>query len=98
MIANIKVLKDSSGNKTTLLGCLDIASSSDLKVLDGSDSLISFAYKNDETGAVAGISNLLTDILVSLDKKLNENNKEETDKLQESKEELRRVLKFGTVT
>lgn len=96
-IDNIKAIKDSSGNRTTLLSYLDVSSSSDLKVLVGSDSQISFAYENGATGAVAGTSNLLTEILVSLDQKLNENNKEEADKLQESIEELRRVLKFGTV-
>lgn len=96
-IENIKAIKDSSGNIDTLKGYIEVAQNSDLNVLVGSDSKISIGYTLGATGAIAGTSNVITDVLVSLHNALKANNTEEANKLQSDIDVLRATLPLGTV-
>lgn len=96
-IENIKAIKDSSGNIDTLKGYIEVAKNSDLNVLVGSDSKISIGYNLGATGAIAGTSNVITDVLVNLHNALKANNTEEANKLQSDIDVLRAALPLGTV-
>ena len=96
-IENIKAIKDSSGNIDTLKGYIEVAQNSDLNVLVGSDSKISIGYNLGATGAIAGTSNVITDVLVNLHNALKANNTEEANKLQGDIDVLRATLPLGTV-
>lgn len=96
-IGNVQAIKDSSGDMELLKSYIDVTKNYDTNVLVGSDSKISQAYQLGAKGAVAGTSNLLTDIVVELHHALQSNQKEEAAELQEKIEHLDRVLNFGTV-
>lgn len=95
-VDNIKAIKDSSGDIDNLKGYIE-ACGNDMNVLVGSDSKISIGYKLGATGAIAGTSNVITDVLVKLDKALKANDNETADKLQSDIDVLRSVLPLGTV-
>jgi 4-hydroxy-tetrahydrodipicolinate synthase len=97
MIENIEAIKDSSGDIENLKGYIEAASGKNLSVLVGSDSKISVGYSLGATGAIAGTSNVITDVLVKLNKALKTNDTETAKVMQEEIEVLRGVLKFGTV-
>ncbi len=63
----------------------------------GSDSKISLAYGLGASGAVAGTSNLIPDILTGLDRALRAGDQDEAERLQAAIEPLRAVLPLGTV-
>lgn len=96
-IDNIKGIKDSSGNMENLAAYCEISSRKDIKVLVGSDSKISAGYALGATGAVAGTSNVITDVIVKLNKALHENDNETAQQLQSDIDVLRGVLPLGTV-
>lgn len=96
-IDNIKAIKDSSGETERLQAYAQITKEKDFSLLVGSDSKISYAYKLGATGAVAGTSNVIVDILVSLDKALRKGRNQEAEKLQKDIDVLRSVLTLGTV-
>jgi len=96
IIDNIKAIKDSSGDVENLKGYIE-ASSKNLSVLVGSDSKISIGYSLGATGAIAGTSNVITDVLVKLNKALKTNDTETAKVLQTDIDVLRGVLKLGTV-
>lgn len=96
-IENIIGIKDSSGNEQSLLDFITIAKKNKKFVWVGSDSKISFAYQNGAIGAIAGTSNLITDILVNLDQALNKGQLEKAKTLQLSIDILRTEMKKGTV-
>lgn len=96
-IDNIKAIKDSSGNIDTLKGYVEVAKNSDLSVLVGSDSKISIGYNLGAKGAIAGTSNVITDVLVNLYKALKSNDTEVANKLQSDIDVLRATLPLGTV-
>lgn len=96
-IDNVKAIKDSSGNEDNLKGYIEAASGTNLKVLMGSDSKITIGYSLGATGAIAGTSNVITDVLVNLNKALKTNDMETAKVLQADIDVLREVLKYGTV-
>lgn len=96
-IENIVAIKDSSGEEERLQAYADIYKRKGLKLLVGSDSKISYAYKLGACGAVAGTSNVIVDTIVGLDRALRDNNEELSQKLQKDIDVLRGVLKLGTV-
>lgn len=96
-VDNIKGIKDSSGDMDNMKAYLDATRGKDMDVLVGSDSKISKAYKLGATGAIAGTSNLITDVLVELDQALRNGEEEKAEKLQKDIDVLRSVLPFGTV-
>ena len=96
-IDNIKAIKDSSGDEDNLKSYIEAASGTNLKVLIGSDSKIAIGYSLGATGAIAGTSNVITDVLVNLNKALKTNDMETAKVLQADIDVLREVLKYGTV-
>ncbi|MEO1769592.1 dihydrodipicolinate synthase family protein [Candidatus Enterococcus ferrettii] len=96
-IDNIQGIKDSSGDIDNLAGYIEIAKGTQLKVLVGSDSKILAGYQLGATGAIAGTSNLITEILVGLDAAYRAGDLSKAEQLQQEIEELRSVLKLGTV-
>lgn len=96
-IDNIQAIKDSSGDIENLKGYIEAAKGKNMSVLVGSDSKIAAGYSLGATGAIAGTSNVITDVLVKLNKALKTNDTETAKTLQEDIDVLRGVLKFGTV-
>lgn len=96
-IDNIRAIKDSSGELENLKGYIEAGRSKEFNVLVGSDSKISEGYSLGATGAIAGTSNVITEVLVKLDKALKTNAIDEAKKLQADIDVLRDVLKLGTV-
>lgn len=96
-VENIKAIKDSSGDMENLKGYVEAAKGTDMKVLIGSDSKIAPAIRLGAAGAIAGTSNLITELDVSLYNALKSGNDEEADRLQQEIEVLRGVLKLGTI-
>ena len=66
-------------------------------VLSGSDSLILKALDEGATGAIAATSNLLTNIDVAIYKHWQKGERQKAEEAQQSLEELRRVLKLGSI-
>lgn len=96
-IDNIQAIKDSSGDVDNLKGYVEAGRNKNLSVLVGSDSKISAGYRLGATGAIAGTSNVITDVLVKLNKALKTNDTETAKVLQGDIDVLRDVLKLGTV-
>ena len=97
-IPNIIAIKDSSGNVENLNNYLEVAKQhKDFDVLIGSDSKILYALQAGAVGAVAGTSNLLTDIDVALYESFMKGDIEKAQYYQQEIEPLRDVLKLGTV-
>lgn len=96
-IDNIQGIKDSSGDMENIKGYLESAKNGEFSVLIGSDSKISDAYKLGATGAIAGTSNLITQVVVALYQALKKNDTTQAIKLQKEIDVLRAALKLGTV-
>lgn len=96
-IDNIQAIKDSSGDVDNLKSYIEAGSGKNLSVLVGSDSKISTGYSLGAIGAIAGTSNVITDVLVKLNKALRTNDIGTAKVLQEDIDVLRSVLKYGTV-
>lgn len=96
-IENIIAIKDSSGNMENMQTYLDIAKHSEFDVLVGSDSKMLEAFKAGAVGAVAGTSNLLTDIDVAIYDCFKQGDLEKAQHYQMEIEPLRAALKLGTV-
>ncbi|MFQ7853182.1 MAG: dihydrodipicolinate synthase family protein, partial [Clostridium sp.] len=96
-VENIRGIKDSSGREENLKAYAEIAKRDDFDLLIGSDSKISYGYALGASGAVAGTSNVITEVLVELDKALRNGEQEKAEALQKDIDVLRGVLKLGTV-
>lgn len=96
-IANIKGIKDSSGDEANLQAYIAAAKKNNMAVLVGSDSKISVGYKMGATGAIAGTSNLITETLVGLFASLEAGDEQKAAFLQKDIDVLRDCLKLGTV-
>lgn len=96
-IPNIKGIKDSSGDMENVKGYIEASEGKDMHVLMGSDSKISAGYKMGAKGAIAGTSNVITDVIVGLYNALEAKDEETAEKLQKDIDVLRGVLPFGTV-
>ncbi len=96
-IPNIMGIKDSSGDMENLKGYLESVAGTNMEVLVGSDSMIAAAIRLGAAGAVAGTSNLIPEVAVSLYKALLANDGAAAEKLQKKIEPLRTVLHMGTV-
>lgn len=96
-IKNIRGIKDSSGDMENLKGYIEATEGTHMNVLVGSDSKISEGYRMGATGAIAGTSNVITDVIVELDHALRNGDDERADQLQKDIDVLRGVLKYGTV-
>ncbi|MGX8851260.1 4-hydroxy-tetrahydrodipicolinate synthase [Amedibacillus sp. YH-ame10] len=96
-VKNIVAIKDSSGNMDNMKDYLKAANGNEFEVLVGSDSKMLEAFKMGATAAVAGTSNLLTDIDVAVYDNFKKGDLEKAAYYQNEIEPLRDVLKLGTV-
>ncbi len=95
-VENIAAIKDSSGSLENMEGYIK-AVENRMSVLVGSDSLMLKAFQLGAVGAVAGTSNLLTDINVAIYNNFKKGDLEKAQHYQLELEELRSVTKLGTV-
>ena len=96
-VSNIIGIKDSSGKLENIEGYIEAAKGQDFVVLSGSDSLILKALKMGAKGAIAATANLITALDVSIYENYVHGNLEAAQKAQDDIEELRAVLKLGTI-
>ncbi|PXX77186.1 4-hydroxy-tetrahydrodipicolinate synthase [Dielma fastidiosa] len=96
-VKNIAGIKDSSGNMENMQGYIDAGKNSDFVVLVGSDSKILPALKIGAAGAIAGTSNVIAELDVSIYENYLKGNLEAAEQAQKDIDVLRGVLKLGTV-
>lgn len=96
-VKNIAGIKDSSGNMENMQGYIDVGEGSDFVVLVGSDSKILPALKIGAAGAIAGTSNVIAKLDVSIYDNYLKGNMEAAEQAQKDIDVLRGVLKLGTV-
>lgn len=96
-IQQIVGIKDSSGSLENIQMYLAVNDREDFSVLVGSDSLILAALQKGVDGAVAATSNVLTKTDLGIYQAFLAGQIKEAQALQESINDFRRVLKFGTV-
>lgn len=96
-IKNIVCVKDSSRDMDNLKAYVEIAKENDMTVLVGSDSFILEAMKAGADGAIAGLSNVLTDNLVHLYQAAKNKDYQEAEKWQKSIQTLSTVNRKGTM-
>lgn len=96
-VKNIAGIKDSSGNMENMQDYIDAGKNSDFVVLVGSDSKILPALKIGAAGAIAGTSNVIAELDVSIYENYLKGNLEAAEQAQKDIDVLRGVLKLGTV-
>lgn len=96
-VKNIAGIKDSSGNMENMQGYIDAGAGTDFVVLVGSDSKILPALKIGAAGAIAGTSNVIAELDVSIYDNYLKGNMEAAEQAQKDIDVLRGVLKLGTV-
>ena len=96
-VKNIVGIKDSGGKLDNMKAYLDATKGEDFGVFSGSDSLILDILKVGGHGAVAATANFLAGIDVAIYNNFIKGDIEAAQKAQDSIEELRRILKFGTI-
>ena len=96
-VKNIVGIKDSGGKLDNMKAYLEVTKGEDFGVFSGSDSLILDILKAGGHGAVAATANFLAGIDVAIYNNFIKGDIEAAQKAQDSIEELRRILKFGTI-
>lgn len=96
-VKNIVGIKDSGGKLDNMKAYLEVTKGEDFGVFSGSDSLILDILKAGGHGAVAATANFLAGIDVAIYNNFIKGDIEAAQNAQDSIEELRRVLKFGTI-
>jgi dihydrodipicolinate synthase len=96
-IKNIVAVKDSSGKLENMKKYMDFTKNEDFVVVTGSDSLILAALKIGAVGAIAGTSNLIAELDLSIYKNFEAGDFAAAEKSQCELETLRNVLHLGTV-
>ncbi|MCC0683056.1 4-hydroxy-tetrahydrodipicolinate synthase [Clostridioides sp. ZZV15-6383] len=96
-IKTIIGIKDSSGKLDNMKAYIEVTKSEDFSVFSGSDSLILESLRAGAQGAVAATANFLTEIDIAIYDNFMKGNLKEAQKAQNSIEELRRILKLGTI-
>ena len=96
-VKNIVGIKDSGGKLENMKAYLEVTKGEDFNVFSGSDSLILDILKAGGQGAVAATANFLAEIDVAIYNNFIKGDLEAAQKAQNSIEELRRILKFGTI-
>ncbi|MGG7059287.1 4-hydroxy-tetrahydrodipicolinate synthase [Clostridium nigeriense] len=96
-VKNIVGIKDSSGKLDNMKAYLEVTKGEDFSVFSGSDSLILDILKAGGHGAVAATANFLAGIDIAIYDNFIKGDLEAAQKAQDSIEELRRILKLGTI-
>ncbi|MDI7817501.1 4-hydroxy-tetrahydrodipicolinate synthase [Clostridioides difficile] len=96
-IKNIVGIKDSSGRLDNMKAYIEATEGEDFSIFSGSDSLILDSLKAGGKGAVAATANFLTEIDIAIYENFMNGDLEKAQEAQNSIEELRRILKLGTI-
>lgn len=96
-VKNIVGIKDSSGKLDNMKAYLEVTKGEEFSVFSGSDSLILDILKAGGHGAVAATANFLAGIDIAIYDNFIKGDLEAAQKAQDSIEELRRILKLGTI-
>lgn len=96
-IKNVAAIKDSSRNLENLKGYVDATRGTQMSVLVGSDGIISEAYRLGARGAIAGLSNVIPDVIVNLFKALKSGDEQKAAFLQKEIKVLGDLSKLGTI-
>lgn len=96
-VKNIVGIKDSGGKLDNMKAYLEVTKGEEFGVFSGSDSLILDILKAGGHGAVAATANFLAEIDVAIYDNFIKGDLEAAQKAQSSIEELRRILKLGTI-
>ena len=96
-VKNIVGIKDSSGKRDNMKAYIEVTKEEDFSVFSGSDSLILDILKAGGQGAVAATANFLAGIDVAIYNNFINGDLKAAQEAQNSIEELRRILKFGTI-
>ena len=96
-IDNVKAVKDSSRNLENLQGYIDACKDTDVNVWVGSDSIIYTGYMMGASGAIAGLSNVIPDVIVGLYDALSKGDDERAKYLQDEIKVLGTVNKKATM-
>lgn len=96
-VKNIVGIKDSSGKLDNMKAYIEVTREEDFSVFSGSDSLILDILKAGGQGAVAATANFLAGIDVAIYNNFINGDLEAAQEAQNSIEELRRILKLGTI-
>lgn len=96
-IKNIAGIKDSSRDLDNLQGYINATKDTQMCVLVGSDSIITQGYHMGASGAIAGMSNVITEVLVNLFRALKAREEEEAAYYQNEIEVIRKVNGLGTM-
>lgn len=96
-IKNIVGIKDSSGRLDNMKAYIEATEGEDFSIFSGSDSLILDSLKAGGKGAVAATANFLTEINIAIYENFMNGDLEKAQEAQNSIEELRRILKLGTI-
>lgn len=92
---NIYGVKDSSGNFDNMLRYIEATDPSEFAVLSGNDSLILWNLLAGGKGGIAGISNILPDVLASIYDLFVAGDLNEARRVQDSIRPIRDCLKYG---
>lgn len=96
-VKNIVGIKDSGGKLENMKAYLEVTKGEDFGVFSGSDSLILDILNAGGQGAVAATANFLAEIDVAIYNNFIKGDLQAAQKAQNSIEELRRILKLGTI-
>lgn len=96
-VKNIIGIKDSSGKLDNMKAYIEATKGEDFGVFSGSDSIILDILKAGGHGAVAATANFLAGIDMAIYDNFIKGDLEAAQKAQDSIEELRRILKLGTI-
>lgn len=96
-IKNVVGIKDSSRNLDNLKGYIDAARGTQMSVLVGSDSIILEGYRLGATGAIASLSNVITDVILNLFTALTSGDEQKAEFLQKEVKVFSEFNKLGTM-
>lgn len=94
---NVVGIKDSSRNLDNLKAYVDATRGTQMSVLVGSDSIISEGYRLGATGAIASLSNAITDVILNLFKALKSGDEQKIEFLQKEIKDFSDFNKLGTM-
>lgn len=97
LLDNIAGIKDSSRDLENLQGYIEVAKKRNLSVLIGSDGIIAQGYRMGASGAIAGMSNVIPEVLCNLFQALKTHDDKAADELQKQVDVIRSVNKLATM-
>lgn len=96
-IENIVAIKDSSGDMVQMKAYMEACHGTDMQFLVGSDSKMLEAFQLGASGAVAGTSNVITELDLNIYDAFQKGDIQEATRLQQDMDVFRKVNKLGSV-